>query len=93
MSKFKLWKTVDCVVAGFYRKSGSQAVEHLLLALYDSPSNMVAAPWFPNAVAAMRFRRSAFACLDPQGNPWVSLQGAERHALEAEPERRAVRKK
>ena len=36
MQKFKLWKTVDCVVGGLYRKSGSQAVEHLLLGLYDA---------------------------------------------------------
>ena len=35
MRKFKLWKTVDCVVAGLYRKRGTQAVEHLLLGLYD----------------------------------------------------------
>jgi ATP-dependent DNA ligase len=35
MRKFKLWKTVDCVVAGLYRKGASQAVEHLLLGLYD----------------------------------------------------------
>jgi ATP-dependent DNA ligase len=35
MRKFKLWKTVDCVVGGLYRKSGTQVVEHLLLGLYD----------------------------------------------------------
>ena len=35
MRKFKSWKTVDCVVAGLYRKRGTQAVEHLLLGLYD----------------------------------------------------------
>jgi len=35
MRKFKLWKTVDCVVAGLYRKRGTQDVEHLLLGLYD----------------------------------------------------------
>ena len=35
MRKFKLWKTVDCVVGGLYRKRGTQAVEHLLLGLYD----------------------------------------------------------
>ena len=35
MRKFKLWRTVDCVVAGLYRKRGTQAVEHLLLGLYD----------------------------------------------------------
>ena len=35
MRKFKLWKSADCVVAGLYRKRGTQAVEHLLLGLYD----------------------------------------------------------
>jgi ATP-dependent DNA ligase len=35
MRKFKLWKSVDCVVAGLYRKRGTQAVQHLLLGLYD----------------------------------------------------------
>ena len=34
MRKFKLWKTVDRVVGGLYRKGNSQAVEHLLLGLY-----------------------------------------------------------
>jgi ATP-dependent DNA ligase len=33
--KFKLWKTVDCVVGGLYHKRGTEAVEHLLLGLYD----------------------------------------------------------
>ena len=35
MQKFKLWKTVDCVVAGLYRNGTSGAVEYLLLGLYD----------------------------------------------------------
>ena len=35
MRKFKLWKTVDCVVGELYRKGSSQAVESLLLGLYD----------------------------------------------------------
>jgi ATP-dependent DNA ligase len=35
MQKFKLWKTVDCVVAGLYRKGATEAVESLLLGLYD----------------------------------------------------------
>lgn len=35
MQKFKLWKTVDCVVGGFYRAEGSGAVDSLLLGLYD----------------------------------------------------------
>jgi ATP-dependent DNA ligase len=35
MRKFKVWKTVDCVVGGLYRKRGTEAVEHLLLGLYD----------------------------------------------------------
>lgn len=40
MRKFKLWKTVDCVVAGLYRKAGTQAVEHLLLGLYDEQGQL-----------------------------------------------------
>ena len=40
MRKFKLWKTVDCVVAGLYRKGSTQAVEHLLLGLYDEEGRL-----------------------------------------------------
>ena len=40
MQKFKVWKTVDCVVGGLYRKGGSQAVEHLLLGLYDADGRL-----------------------------------------------------
>jgi ATP-dependent DNA ligase len=40
MRKFKLWKTVDCVVGGLYRKRGTQAVEHLLLGLYDDEGKL-----------------------------------------------------
>ena len=40
MRKFKLWKTVDCVVGGLYLKSGSQTVEHLLLGLYDTEGRL-----------------------------------------------------
>ena len=40
LRKFKLWKTVDCVVAGLYRKRGTQAVEHLLLGLYDDAGRL-----------------------------------------------------
>ena len=40
MRKFKLWKTVDCVVAGLYRKGSTQAVEHLLLGLYDEQGKL-----------------------------------------------------
>jgi ATP-dependent DNA ligase len=35
MFKYKLWKTVDCVVAGLYLDAESGAVEYLLLGLYD----------------------------------------------------------
>lgn len=35
MLKYKLWHTIDCVVGGVYRKSGSEDVEYLLLGLYD----------------------------------------------------------
>jgi len=31
MQKYKQWHTVDCVVAGVYRKTGSEDVEYLLL--------------------------------------------------------------
>jgi ATP-dependent DNA ligase len=40
MHKFKLWKTVDCVVGGLYHKRGTQAVEHLLLGLYDEEGKL-----------------------------------------------------
>jgi ATP-dependent DNA ligase len=35
MVKVKIWKTIDCVVGGFYRKQGGGKVENLLLGLYD----------------------------------------------------------
>jgi len=35
MRKFKLWKTVDCVVAGVYYKRPGQQIDSLLLGLYD----------------------------------------------------------
>jgi ATP-dependent DNA ligase len=40
MRKFKLWKTVDCVVGGLYRRGSSQAVESLLLGLYDEDGRL-----------------------------------------------------
>lgn len=33
--KFKLWKTIDCVVGGYYPRHGGRQVEYLLLGLYD----------------------------------------------------------
>jgi len=35
MQKYKLWKTVDCVVGGYYPRRGGRQVEYLLLGLYD----------------------------------------------------------
>ena len=35
MRKFKLWKTVDCVVAGVYYKRPGEQIDSLLLGLYD----------------------------------------------------------
>jgi ATP-dependent DNA ligase len=32
MQKYKLWKTVDCVVGGCYPRHGGRQVEYLLLA-------------------------------------------------------------
>ncbi len=40
MRKFKLWKTVDCVVGGLYRKAGTSAIESLLLGLYDAEGRL-----------------------------------------------------
>jgi ATP-dependent DNA ligase len=40
MQKFKVWKTVDCVVGGLYRKGNSRAVESLLLGLYDEDGRL-----------------------------------------------------
>ena len=40
MQKFKLWTTFDCVVAGVYRKGSSQAIESLLLGLYDADGRL-----------------------------------------------------
>jgi ATP-dependent DNA ligase len=35
MRKFKLWQTVDCVVAGVYLKPKTQIIDSILLGLYD----------------------------------------------------------
>jgi ATP-dependent DNA ligase len=35
MVKFKVWKTIDCVVGGLYRNEGSGLIDSLLLGLYD----------------------------------------------------------
>jgi ATP-dependent DNA ligase len=35
MLKYKVWQTVDCVVAGLYWKSGTRLIDSLLLGLYD----------------------------------------------------------
>jgi ATP-dependent DNA ligase len=40
MLKFKVWQTVDCVVGGLYRKGSTQAVESLLLGLYDADGRL-----------------------------------------------------
>jgi ATP-dependent DNA ligase len=36
MQKYKLWRTVDCVVGGYYPRHGGRQVEYLLLGLYDN---------------------------------------------------------
>lgn len=40
MRKFKVWKTLDCVVGGLYRNSSSRSVEYLLLGLYDEEGRL-----------------------------------------------------
>jgi ATP-dependent DNA ligase len=40
MQKFKLWKTVDCVVGGIYYKLGTKSVEYLLMGLYDDAGHL-----------------------------------------------------
>jgi ATP-dependent DNA ligase len=40
MRKFKLWRTVDCVVGGIYYRTGTKAVEYLLLGLYDEEGRL-----------------------------------------------------
>jgi ATP-dependent DNA ligase len=35
MLKYKVWRTVDCVVGGYYPRRGSRQIEYLLLGLYD----------------------------------------------------------
>jgi ATP-dependent DNA ligase len=39
MQKFKLWKSIDCVVGGIY-EDGRGHVEHLLLGLYDDDGKL-----------------------------------------------------
>jgi ATP-dependent DNA ligase len=40
MQKFKLWRTVDCVVGGIYRRRGTGQVEYLLMGLYDAAGRL-----------------------------------------------------
>lgn len=40
MQKVKQWQTYDCVVGGLYLKKGTEAVEHLLLGLYDEEGRL-----------------------------------------------------
>ena len=40
MQKFKLWKTVDCVVGGIYYKPNTTSVEYLLMGLYDGAGHL-----------------------------------------------------
>jgi ATP-dependent DNA ligase len=40
MQKYKLWKTVDCVVGGYYPRPGGRQVEYLLLGLYDDEGRL-----------------------------------------------------
>jgi ATP-dependent DNA ligase len=40
MQKYKLWKTIDCVIGGYYPRQGGREVEYLLLGLYDSDGRL-----------------------------------------------------
>lgn len=40
MQKFKIWKTVDCVLGGLYFRSNGSTVEHLLMGLYDQEGKL-----------------------------------------------------
>src|ERR1700733_11322171 len=40
MQKFKLWKTVDCVVGGIYYRPNTNSVEYLLMGLYDDAGRL-----------------------------------------------------
>jgi len=40
MQKFKLWKTVDCVVGGMYLKEGTERIDSILLGLYDEQGRL-----------------------------------------------------
>jgi ATP-dependent DNA ligase len=41
MQKYKIWKTVDCVVDGLYLRPGTtNTIEYLLLGLYDDAGKL-----------------------------------------------------
>jgi ATP-dependent DNA ligase len=40
MQKYKLWKSIDCVVGGYYSRHGGHQVEYLLLGLYDNDGRL-----------------------------------------------------
>jgi ATP-dependent DNA ligase len=40
MQKFKVWKTVDCVVVGVYRHQNTPTVKYLLMGLYDKEGRL-----------------------------------------------------
>ena len=72
MRKFKLWKTVDCVVGGLYRKRGTQAVEHLLLGLYDEEGRLN----YVGARGSTRTQPRSDACSSRWSAARVHRQGA-----------------
>jgi ATP-dependent DNA ligase len=40
MQKYKLWKTIDCVVGGYYPRQGGREVEYLLLGLHGEDGRL-----------------------------------------------------
>ena len=40
MQKFKLWRTVDCVVGGIYYRPNTNSVEYLLMGFYDDAGRL-----------------------------------------------------
>jgi ATP-dependent DNA ligase len=93
MQKYKVWRTVDCVVGGVYCRRNAAAIEYLLMGLYDHDGILhyvgrCRAAGIPEKELATRFApllgRGGFTGKQPGGESrWT---GDKREALPVEPE-------
>ena len=93
MHKYKVWRTVDCVVAGVYRQRNAAAIEYLLMGLHDQDGKLhyvgrCRAAGIPEKELEIRFApligRDGFTGKQPGGESrWT---GKKREAIPVEPQ-------